>query len=96
MAHTYAPMETSSKHLSPQPAPADHRQRVLDGMAEAMSRQPYAEITIADIVAHAHVSKRTFYEQFSGKEACLLALCEQIGERTLTTIAAMNETPGYS
>lgn len=72
--------------LSPQ-AP-DHRQRVLDGMAEALVNQPYGEITIADIVARAHVSKRTFYEQFTGKEACLLALCEQMSTRTLAIVAA--------
>jgi AcrR family transcriptional regulator len=79
MAHTSS--------TAPQPE-ADHRQRVLDGMAEALTVQPYGELTIADIVAQARVSKRTFYEQFTSKEACLLALCEQMSERTLAVITA--------
>ena len=34
----------------------------------------YASTTIAHIVKHARVSKRTFYEHFADKEECFLAL----------------------
>jgi AcrR family transcriptional regulator len=51
----------------------EHRLRLLEGFAAAISEKGYAVATIADIVRHARVSKRTFYEQFPGKEACLLA-----------------------
>jgi AcrR family transcriptional regulator len=88
MVQTPGPMDTLSQQPASGSSATDHRQRLLDGMAEALTRQPYAELTIADIVARAHVSKRTFYEQFSGKEACLLALCEQTGAQTLATLAA--------
>lgn len=66
----------------------DYRQRLLNGLAEALAIKPYAELTIADIVAQARVSKRTFYEQFASKEACLLALGERLSEQTLALIAA--------
>jgi AcrR family transcriptional regulator len=66
----------------------DYRQRLLNGLAEALAVKPYAELTIADIVAQARVSKRTFYEQFASKDACLLTLGERLSEQTLALIAA--------
>lgn len=65
----------------------DHRQRLLDGLAQALRERSYTELTIADIVAAAHVSRRTFYEHFEGKEACLLALCERLSTEVLVLIA---------
>jgi AcrR family transcriptional regulator len=52
----------------------EHRARVLEGMAEAVSRKGYADTTIADIVSEASVSRRTFYEHFDSKAECLIAL----------------------
>lgn len=66
----------------------EHRQRLLDGLAQALDTQAFADITIADIVARARVSKRTFYEQFASKEACLLGLGERLCDQTLALIAA--------
>jgi len=70
-------------------APAnEYRQRLLNGLGEALAARPYAELTIADIVAQARVSKRTFYEQFGSKDACLLALGERLSDQTLALIVA--------
>lgn len=68
--------------------PSPHRQRLLEALATTLADKAYAEITVADVVARAHVSKRTFYEQFDSKEACLLALCEAMSQQTLAQIAA--------
>jgi AcrR family transcriptional regulator len=68
-------MESSSKALDgPSDAKAAHRQRLLEGMAHSVGRRGYADTTIADIVAQAAVSRRTFYEHFQNKADCLLAL----------------------
>jgi AcrR family transcriptional regulator len=67
---------------------ADHRSRLLDALTLALTDQAYADVTIADIVARARVSRRTFYEQFDNKDACLLALCERLSEQILGLIAA--------
>jgi len=67
---------------------ADHRSRLLDALTLALTDQTYADVTIADIVARARVSRRTFYEQFDNKDACLLALCERLSEQILGLIAA--------
>jgi len=52
------------------------RHRLLEGMASAVAAKGYADTTIADIVREASVSRRTFYEHFSGKPDCLIALYE--------------------
>jgi AcrR family transcriptional regulator len=62
-----------------------YRQRLLDGLAAAIDERGYRASTVADIVRHARTSKRTFYDQFSGKEQCfhelLHASTELLGER---------------
>lgn len=75
----------------PQRAP---RQRLLDGLAAVLGERAYAELTIADVVSAARVSRRTFYEHFDGKEACLLALCERLSEEVLTLIATGYDPEG--
>lgn len=66
---------------SPSPAPAgfvpvanDYHNRLLDGMARSVAHKGYADTTVADIVREAGVSKRTFYECFASKNACMIAL----------------------
>ncbi len=79
------PSDAAADLAAPQ---VDHPQRVLDGLAEVLEHKAYAAVTIADIVAAARVSKRTFYEHFDTKQACLLALCERLSTDVLTMIAA--------
>jgi AcrR family transcriptional regulator len=64
----------------------DYRRRLMEGMAMAVAQRGYADTTIADIVRHARVSRRTFYEQFASKEACLLALYAAASERVIRAI----------
>jgi AcrR family transcriptional regulator len=68
-------------------------------MTSAVARKGYPAVTIADVVAEAGVSKRTFYEHFDSKEDCLLA-CYVEGSSELMaairqqlTVAAV-EPPG--
>ncbi|MCH9736028.1 MAG: TetR/AcrR family transcriptional regulator [Actinomycetia bacterium] len=49
-------------------------ERLLDGLSASIGECGYRATTVADIVRHARTSKRTFYEQFAGKEECLLEL----------------------
>ena len=48
------------------------RLRLVSALATAAAEKGYAATTIADIVRHAHVSKRTFYEHFPDKQSCYL------------------------
>jgi len=65
----------------------DHRLRLMEGMAAAVSEKGYAATTIADIVRHSRVSKRTFYQHFADREACFLACYESGGELALRAVA---------
>ncbi len=65
----------------------DHRLRLMEGMAAAVNEKGYAATTIADIVRHSRVSKRTFYEHFADREACFLACYEHGGELALQAVA---------
>ncbi len=64
----------------------DYCARLLEGMANAVSEKRYAELTISDIVRHARVSKRTFYEHFPDKEACFLATYSAVAVELLARI----------
>ncbi len=64
----------------------DHRTRLLDALASVLETRSFAEVTIADIVSAAHVSRRTFYEHFDSKEALFLALCEHESQQVLRLI----------
>ena len=63
-------------------------------MLEAIADAGYADVTTADIVRRARVSKRTFYDHFDSKEECLLALYEAESTRLLEEIeSAIRDLP---
>ncbi|HUR90758.1 MAG TPA: TetR/AcrR family transcriptional regulator [Ramlibacter sp.] len=72
--------------LDTQVSVREHRTRVLEGMAHAVSRKGYADTTIGDIVAEASVSRRTFYEHFDSKAECLIALYEAASHNALKVL----------
>ena len=64
----------------------EHRHRLLEGMAHAVAVKGYGDTTIADIVREASVSRRTFYEHFSTKADCLIALYEAASHNALKVL----------
>jgi AcrR family transcriptional regulator len=52
---------------------ASQRGRMIEAMAETVAVKGYAATTVADVIARAGVSRKTFYEQFRDKEECFLA-----------------------
>ena len=59
--------------VSPELVRASQRGRMLAGMASAVAEKGYARVAVADVIARAGVSRKTFYEQFTNKEECFLA-----------------------
>ncbi|HTA32162.1 MAG TPA: MarR family transcriptional regulator [Solirubrobacteraceae bacterium] len=59
------------------------RTRVLEALAEAMVERGAAGagVTVAEVIARAGVSGRAFHDEFSDREACLLAALELGVER---------------
>lgn len=61
----------------------NQRERLLNGVVEAVAEHGYNATTIAAITAAAKISRRTFYEYFEGKEDCFLAAYEMIEAHVL-------------
>src|ERR1700759_3597402 len=53
---------------------AQQRERILIALAESIAGYGYAGSSVERVSARAGVSRRTFYEQFSGKEDAFLVL----------------------
>jgi AcrR family transcriptional regulator len=74
---------------------ASQRSRLLEAVAEAVAANGYATTTVADVVALAAVSRRTFYEQFPDLESCFVAAYEAGMELLLQEIRqAVRAHPG--
>jgi AcrR family transcriptional regulator len=52
--------------------------RLLAAAVRAVDELGYADTTVADITSRARVSRRTFYELFSDREACLAGVLEGV------------------
>lgn len=65
------------------PLDQDPRGRLLEAALEGIGDIGWADLTTAEIVRRARLSKRTFYEHFATKEACLLALYEHVSGKLL-------------
>lgn len=92
-------MQEPSPRISSTPplvgaSPEDYRGRLVEGMGLAMIEKAYADVTIADIVKHSRVSKRTFYEHFADKEACFLASYQSLVDELLRRAAEATAARG--
>lgn len=72
----------------------NQRERLLNGVVEAVAEHGYNETTIARIAEAAKISRRTFYEHFEGKEECFLAAYEMIDAHVRTAMLAAGEPDG--
>lgn len=73
----------------------NQRERMLDAVADVVSLSGYADMRVEDIVVTAGVSRRTFYDHFSGKEEAFLAAYEAIVTQLLERMGdayAANDT----
>jgi AcrR family transcriptional regulator len=66
--------------LAPEAVAESQRARLLAGVAAGVAEHGYAETSIADVIARAGVSRKTFYEQFSSKDECLLAIYDEAAQ----------------
>jgi AcrR family transcriptional regulator len=64
------------------------RERLLSAMAEVVGEKGYGPAAVADVIARAGVSRKTFYEHFDNKEECFLAAYDAGVELMLDAIDA--------
>ena len=66
----------------------NQRERLLNGVVEAVAEHGFAATTIGRITDAAKISRRTFYECFASKEDCFLAAYAMIDEHVRGSMLA--------
>ncbi len=61
----------------------NQRIRIHGGMIEAVTTRGYPQTSVKLVIGLAGVSRRSFYEQFSGKEECFMATFDLIANRAV-------------
>jgi AcrR family transcriptional regulator len=75
----------------------NQRERMLLAVAEAVAEQGFVTTTVADIIARARLSRRTFYEHFADKEECFLAAYDTVVEQLLGAVGqAYEQADGWT
>jgi AcrR family transcriptional regulator len=70
------------------------RERLYQAAARVFARVGYAEASAESIARDAGMSKATFYEHFSNKEECILALFDRAAEIVLAAMAQAAQAAG--
>lgn len=87
------PLPSGRHNLPREFVVTSQRDRLLDAMAQSCAEKRYAEVSVADIVATARVSRSTFYEIFPDKESCFLAAYDAILGRFVTEVIKACQAP---
>jgi AcrR family transcriptional regulator len=75
------------KHgLTPEQVASSQRERVLAAMRDLVAASGYRDVAVAAVLRHAGVSRKTFYELYSGKEECFVAVYGDEMERLLAPV----------
>jgi AcrR family transcriptional regulator len=88
-----SPLPSGRHNLPREFVVTSQRDRLLDAMAQSCAAKRYADVSVADIVAQARVSRSTFYEIFPDKEACFLAAYDAILGRFVTEVIKACQDP---
>jgi AcrR family transcriptional regulator len=80
--------------LTPDEVEADQRARLVDAMIALVRDKGYAATTVGDLIAHAGVSRKTFYTHFDDRHDLLLATFDQIAPAMFDEVRAAIELKG--
>jgi AcrR family transcriptional regulator len=68
------------------------RERLLEGMIDAVNRDGYAGANVSAVIANAGVSRPTFYDYFTSRDDCFKAAIEDVGRQMTELARARIET----
>jgi AcrR family transcriptional regulator len=72
----------SGRHgLTPSFVAQNQRDRIQDGVAQAVTEVGYPALTVAEIISRAGVSRRTFYDLYKTKDDAYLEAYDRFSER---------------
>jgi AcrR family transcriptional regulator len=96
-AEELTPLPRGRHLLPPEEVERHQRERILRAVAQGMAERGYATLTVASIIAEAHVSRTTFYAQFANKKEAVVGTYEVAFRRLLVLLeeacAAEEEWP---
>jgi AcrR family transcriptional regulator len=72
--------------------PPDARSSILAAMATTVAEKGFAAARVTDVIAHAGVSRRTFYAHFHDRDDCFASAYERIRKDVLALLAPAGDT----
>src|SRR5918999_402030 len=70
----------------------NQRARLVEAAVHVFGTRSFGEARVADVLQHAAISRKTFYEQFADKEACFLAAYETAAVRARDALRGVEVT----
>jgi len=64
----------------------NQRGRLVEAAMHVFGTRSFGEARVADVLEHAAISRKTFYEQFADKEACFMAAYEAAAQRVRDSV----------
>ncbi|HEV2981419.1 MAG TPA: TetR/AcrR family transcriptional regulator [Solirubrobacteraceae bacterium] len=83
------PLPRGRHHLSAAAVRDSQRARILRAMMECVGRRGYEGTTVPDVVATARVSRNAYYELFTDKADCFIAVCDEAADELLGELVAL-------
>lgn len=93
MSTTRTPLPRGRHDLSRTEVARIQRDRILDGLAEAMAERGFVATSVADVIRCAGVSRETFYQLFESKAAAFDAALDIAGDLLGEHLLAVIATP---
>ncbi len=85
-ARIAAPLPSGRHGLPREVVIASQRSRLIAAATHVAGSDGYAAMTVSTVIAHASVSRKTFYEQFADRETCFVAALDDVLARTLGAV----------
>jgi AcrR family transcriptional regulator len=89
------PLPRGRHNLSPETVRESQRARILRAMVELVAEHGYADTTVPNVVAAARVSRNAFYEHFTDKTDCFIAVCDEVNRELLAGMFSFASEPTW-
>jgi AcrR family transcriptional regulator len=89
------PLPRGRHKLSAETVRESQRARILRAMVELVAEHGYADTTVPNVVAAARVSRNAFYEHFTDKTDCFIAVCDDVNTDLLGGMFAFASEPTW-
>lgn len=89
------PLPRGRHRIPPSAVRESQRARIVRAMLECVGRAGYDATTVPEVVATARVSRNAFYEHFTDKTDCFIAVCDQTGEELLAEMLELVAEPDW-